>query len=56
MEASLPEAIDWVRRCPRFAFGEVAIRIRQVFAAEDFGAEFTPDCARGKSACAQLKH
>jgi hypothetical protein len=38
---SKEEAIEWVKRSP---FGEEAeIEIRQVFEAEDFGAEFTPE-------------
>jgi hypothetical protein len=41
--ASLQEAIDWVRRCPNPMPGESEIEIRQIFAAEDFGAEFTPE-------------
>jgi hypothetical protein len=41
---SLQEAIDWVRRCPNPMPGEEAeIEIRQVFEAEDFGTEFTPE-------------
>ncbi len=41
---SLAEAIDWVKRCPNpFPEGESQIEIRQVFEAEDFGAEFTPE-------------
>jgi len=40
---SLQEAIDWVKRCPASAVGESEIEIRQVFEAEDFGAEFTPE-------------
>lgn len=41
---SLQEAIDWVKRCPNPMPGEEAeIEIRQVFEAEDFGAEFTPE-------------
>ncbi|MCI0436034.1 MAG: YciI family protein [Gemmatimonadetes bacterium] len=41
---SLQEAIDWVKRCPHPMPGEEAeIEIRQVFEAEDFGAEFTPE-------------
>lgn len=40
---SLEEAIEWVRRCPNpFEEGESEIEIRQVFEAEDFGAELTP--------------
>ena len=37
---SKEEAIEWVKRVP-FEDGE--IEIRQVFEAEDFGAEFTPE-------------
>src|SRR5690242_16012397 len=41
---SMAEAIDWVRRCPDPMPGEDSeIEIRQVFEAEDFGAEFTPE-------------
>ena len=41
---SLEEAEQWVRRCPDPMPGEEAeIEIRQVFEAEDFGAEFTPE-------------
>src|SRR5688500_19839805 len=41
--ASLQEAIDWVKRCPNPMPGESDIEIRQIFEAEDFGAEFTPE-------------
>ncbi len=41
--ASLQEAIDWARRCPNPHPGESQLEIRQVFDAEDFGAEFTPE-------------
>jgi len=40
---SKKEAIEWVKRCPNPMKGESEIEIRQVFEAEDFGAEFTPD-------------
>ncbi|KJH80581.1 YciI family protein [Pseudomonas sp. KSR10] len=40
---SLQEAIDWVKRCPASAIGDSEIEIRQIFEAEDFGAEFTPE-------------
>jgi hypothetical protein len=41
---SLQEAIDWVKRCPHPHPGnDCEIEIRQVFAPEDFGAEFTPE-------------
>ncbi|CAN5900955.1 YciI family protein [soil metagenome] len=37
---SLDDAIEWVKRAP---FQDTEIEIRQVFEAEDFGAEFTPE-------------
>ena len=40
---SKEEAIEWVKRCPNPMAGRVEIEIRQVFEAEDFGAEFTPE-------------
>jgi len=41
---SKEEAIEWVKRCPNPMPGtEADIEIRQVFEAEDFGAEFTPE-------------
>ena len=40
---SKEEAIEWVKRCPNTMPGESEIEIRQVFEAEDFGAEFTPE-------------
>jgi len=41
--ASLQEAIDWVKRCPNPMPGDSEIEIRQIFEAEDFGKEFTPE-------------
>ena len=41
--ASLKEAIEWVKRCPNPMLGDSEIEIRQIFSAEDFGAEFTPE-------------
>ncbi|EHY78493.1 hypothetical protein PstZobell_13746 [Stutzerimonas stutzeri ATCC 14405 = CCUG 16156] len=41
--ASLQEAVDWIKRCPQQAIGDAEIEIRQIFEAEDFGAEFTPE-------------
>jgi hypothetical protein len=41
--ASMQEAVDWVKRCPNPMPGESEIEIRQVFEAEDFGAELTPE-------------
>ena len=40
---SLEEAIEWVKRCPNPHRGDSEIEIRQVFEAEDFGPEFTPE-------------
>jgi hypothetical protein len=37
---SKEEAIEWLKRAP---FREGEVEIRQVFEAEDFGAEFTPE-------------
>lgn len=41
---SLDEAIEWVKRCPNPMPGEDSdIEIRQLFEAEDFGEQFTPE-------------
>ena len=41
---SMEEAVEWVKRCPNPMPGqESEIEIRQVFEADDFGAEFTPE-------------
>jgi hypothetical protein len=40
---SLDEAIEWVKRCPNPMDEDSEIEIRQVFEAEDFGDEFTPE-------------
>src|SRR5712672_2739015 len=40
---SMEEAIEWVKRCPNPHEGESEIEIRQVFEADDFGPEFTPE-------------
>jgi hypothetical protein len=40
---SKEEAIEWVKRCPNPMLGESEIEIRQVFEAEDFGDQFTPE-------------
>jgi hypothetical protein len=40
---SKEEAIEWVKRCPNPMEGDSEIEIRQLFEAEDFGAEFTPE-------------
>jgi hypothetical protein len=41
---SKEEAIEWVKRCPNpFSGIDSEIEIRQIFEAEDFGAELTPE-------------
>jgi hypothetical protein len=41
---SMDEAVAWIKRCPNPMPGtESEIEIRQVFEAEDFGEEFTPE-------------
>jgi hypothetical protein len=40
---SMEEAVEWVKRCPSPHEGEAEIEIRQVFEAEDFGSELTPE-------------
>ena len=41
---SMEEALEWARRCPDPMPGEESVlEIRQVFEAEDFGKEFTPE-------------
>jgi hypothetical protein len=40
---SLQACIDWVKRCPNPMLSDSEIEIRQVFEAEDFGEEFTPE-------------
>ena len=37
---SLDEAVEWLKRAP---FRDTEVEIRQVFEAEDFGDEFTPE-------------
>jgi hypothetical protein len=40
---SMEEAVEWVKRCPNPTGEESEIEIRQVYEAEDFGEEFTPE-------------
>ncbi len=50
---SREEAIEWARRWPGLdANGEVELEVRQVFEAEDFGEELTPEL---REAEAQLR-
>jgi hypothetical protein len=58
---SKEEAIEWVKRCPNPMPGtEAEIEIRQVFEAEDFGEEFTPELReqeeRLRAQAAKLQH
>jgi hypothetical protein len=43
---SMEEAVEWVKRCPCPHVGESEVEIRQVFEAEDFGSELTPELKR----------
>lgn len=40
---SMDEAVEWLKKCPNPMEGESDVEIRQIFEAEDFGAEFTPE-------------
>ena len=40
---SMEEAIEWAKRCPNPTGAEGELEIRQIFEAEDFGAQFTPE-------------
>ena len=40
---SKEEAIEWVKRIPNPDNENFEVEVRQVFEAEDFGAEFTPE-------------
>ena len=40
---SLDEAIAWIKRSPNPFYEESEIEIRQIYEADDFGAEFTPE-------------
>ena len=52
---SREEAIEWLKRAP--FDGGTEIELRQVFEAEDFGAEFTPELREQEERLrAQLNH
>ena len=54
---SKEEAIEWVKRCPNPMPGtEAEIEIRQVYEAEDFGAEFTPQLREQEERVLSLIH
>ena len=41
---SMDDAVAWLKRCPNpMPNDEPEVEIRQIFEAEDFGAEFTPE-------------
>ncbi len=40
---SFEEAVDWIKRCPNPHSEPGEIEIRQIFEAEDFGEELTPE-------------
>lgn len=40
---SREEAIEWVKRCPNPMPGDSEIEIRQIYDADELGAEFTPE-------------
>jgi hypothetical protein len=39
----MDEAIEWVKRCPNPMESDSEIEVRQVFEADDFGDEMTPE-------------
>ncbi|HLZ90332.1 MAG TPA: YciI family protein [Candidatus Acidoferrum sp.] len=51
---SMEEAIEWVKRCPNPHEGESEIEIRQVFEADDFGPNLTPEL-REQDACLRAR-
>ncbi len=40
---SMDEAVEWAKRIPNGGTNPSEVEIRQVFEAEDFGAEYTPE-------------
>lgn len=40
---SMEEAVEWVKRCPNPHAADCEVEIRQIFEAEDFGPELTPE-------------
>jgi hypothetical protein len=45
---SMEEAVEWVKRCPNPHEGDSEIEIRQVFEAEDFGSELSPELRKSE--------
>lgn len=46
---SMEEAIEWLKKCPNPHEEECELEIRQVFTADDFGSEFTPELREQES-------
>jgi hypothetical protein len=40
---SKEEAVEWAKRCPNPTGAEGVLELRQIFEAEDFGSELTPE-------------
>ena len=40
---SMDEAVEWAKRCPNPMEGESYLELRQIFEADDFGEELTPE-------------
>jgi len=40
---SLDDAVEWIKRCPNPDGDHSEIEVRQVYEADDFGEEFTPE-------------
>ena len=40
---SMDEAVEWLKKCPNPHNEDSEVEIRQVFEADDFGAEYTPE-------------
>ena len=53
MTKTKEEVIEWVKRCPNPTGEESEIEIRQIFEADDFGAEFTPELREQEQRVAQ---
>jgi hypothetical protein len=52
---SREEAIEWVKRAPNpFPGTESEIEIRQIFEADDFGSELTPELRRAEERVAEM--
>ena len=53
---SKEECVEWVKRCPNPTGESSEIEIRQIFDADDFGAEFTPELrAREEKMAEQIR-